>query len=79
MNLGSSTSKDDAKTLVSEHLVLKGFELGDSWESGTIYVGNQEKEGDTINSSIYNDACYIIVEYDLYEENGDIILYISAY
>ncbi len=79
LNLGSSTSKGDAKTLVSEHLVLKGFELGDSWESGTIYVGSQEKDGDTINSSIYNDACYVIVEYDLYEENGDLILYISAY
>ncbi len=75
----------DVETLVEENLIPNGFEEGDGWEKGTAVINNEndytveEKSATKRIYSIFNDACYIILEYDIYIENGHTYLYVSAF
>ncbi len=78
-------SVSDVETLVEENLIPNGFEEGNGWEKGTAVINNEndytveEKDVTMCTYSIFNEACYIILEYDIYIENGHTFLYVSAF
>ncbi len=84
VDLGDATIAE-VESLISEHFIPKGFELSEEWESGTIYVHNENDYSETkkratyTTASIFNDACYVILEYNIYIEDGHTYLYVSAY
>lgn len=75
----SDTDIDTIKSLVPS-LVPEGFEIMGEWCDATIYPDDDtEVEGQMVNYSLYNDYCYIILEYQVYTIGNKTYLTIFAY
>lgn len=85
INFGSSLTKDEIKEIVESKLILDGFKTSDSWDDDSFFViDNGTPDGIEVTSSyivygIENDSCYVLIQFDLYEYNGNMILNVYAY
>lgn len=73
----SETDVESIKALVDSSFIPEEFEVNGEWCDATIYPDDDtEVEGYMINYSIWNDYCYIMLEFQIYTIDG--VTYLTA-
>ncbi len=54
-------------------------EVKDIWKDGSIYIGEDEYPCKFLDYQLNNEYCYIIVEYFIYQVDGNLFLKVMAY
>ncbi len=83
-NFGTSVTEAELKALVVESLIPEGFSpLGSdeaSWIEAEISLGDDETiDGWMCNYQIFNEACYIMIDWFVYTQNGNVTLKVNAF
>lgn len=80
LDLGENADTSALKQAIDSSFIPEGMTADGKWESSDIYtIYGDQREGEYLNYSIFNNYCYIIVEFSLYQNEGHTILQIFAY
>ncbi len=80
LDLGESGDASAIKNAVDSYFIPEGMSADEGWESGDVYtVYKDQRSGEYIYYSLFNDYCYIVIEFSLYQNNGHLMLQIFAY
>ncbi len=85
VNFGSSLTKDEIKEIIETKFILDGFDTTHTWDDESSFIiDNGTPDGIEVTSSyivygIDNASCYVLIQFDLYEYNGNMLLTAYAY
>lgn len=80
LELDSSTDVETVKSLVDSSFIPEGFEIMGEWTESTLYPDSDtEVEGYMVDYSIWNDYCYVVIEFQVYQIDGVPYLTIFAF
>ncbi len=80
LDLGESGDSDAIKEAIDSAFVPEDLTADGEWTRDEIYtIYGDQREGEYLNYSIFNNYCYVIVEFSLYQNDGHLMLQIFAY
>ena len=80
LDLGENADASVIKEAIDSSFIPEGMTADGEWESDEIYtIYGDQREGEYLNYSIFNNYCYVIVEFSLYQNDGHLMLQIFAY